>query len=299
MRALKCVAITTVSLCVGLFILLVIILIPVSIKVIEQDEYGIRYDNYSKEIYPTIYEQGRYLFNIFDNVIIYKRNFIRIEQLDENRLPCLSKDGLPIDIDFTTQYQFKKSELTKVMLEYGTSEQVDILYRSIARSSIRDACGNYSAENFFFERGKIETSALEFMKEDFKDTESHVNIGFLQLTNTKLPQGFIDVIQEKQLATQDVDKALNERTEILIKADTDLKTAEQEANIILINAQANATSVLNNANKTAQIIETKWNQRAIAFLNIKNSLGLTEAEFVRNYLKSYVLQSSHTPTVGL
>jgi len=299
MRGRTICAIASISIPICLAVLLVVILIPIGVRVIEQDEYGIRYDNYTKHIYPDIYTQGRYLFNIWDNVVLFKRNYIRIEQTDAYNLPCLSRDGLEIDIDFTSQYQYNEKELIKVMLEYGTSKNAHELYLSISRNSIRNACGNFSAERFFFERGTIESSSLHFIKQDFSDADTHVTIGFLQLTNIKLPDGFVQAIQEKQLAIQDVDKALNERTETLIKAETELKSAEQQANIILINANAEATSIINTANKTSQIIETKWKERALAFASIKNSLGMNETEFVRTYLKSYVLQSVINPTIGL
>lgn len=280
-------------------VVLLCVLMPLSVKKVEHDEYAIRYNKYTKKIDSKVYEQGRHVLDPGDKLFKFPRKFVPIDQTGGNAIICITRDGLDVVLDLTTQYQFPKENLHKVLAMYGEAEAAHTFLVTVTRDSIRDTCGNYTAESFFFQRGDIEAAMLLNLRGDFSVAETYANVGFLQLKNVNLPDRFEDAIKAKQLAIQDSEKALNERAQKLIEVDTLLKQEKENATIRVIQANANADGINLKAQEDASIILTLWQDRGDAFSSIKSGLGVNATEFVDGYLESFVLQSVVSPVVNL
>ena len=69
--------------CFGL--LLMVILIPVSIKNVAQDEYAIRYDNLKNQVFTDVYTEGKYVCTPQTKMFVYPKT---VQKLYDN-LYCI------------------------------------------------------------------------------------------------------------------------------------------------------------------------------------------------------------------
>ena len=89
-------------------ILLTVILIPLSIFDVEQEEYALKYDGLTKNLDNKVYDEGKYLFTPETELFIYNKIVVTIELKD---LVCLASDGVQITMNIDYQYQLIRDEL--------------------------------------------------------------------------------------------------------------------------------------------------------------------------------------------
>jgi regulator of protease activity HflC (stomatin/prohibitin superfamily) len=70
-------------------------------------------------------------------------------------------------------------------------------------------CGRYTAEDFFLARGEIQSAMLNQTAEDLAQSDAHVTIGSVQISNIDLPDDFVSAINRKQLAIQESERYLS------------------------------------------------------------------------------------------
>ena len=96
--------------CIG--VLLTVILIPVSLKSVEYNEYAIRYDDLTKTIYPDLYLEGKYVFT--PETKLFK--FSSLVQKMSIELSCLTSNGVNVELYVDIQYQMAKSQVNIISL---------------------------------------------------------------------------------------------------------------------------------------------------------------------------------------
>lgn len=119
----------------GIGILLMIILLPLSIKKVSHDEYGIRYDGLTKKVHDDVYDEGKHLCTPQTQMYTYDRT---IQKLELN-MSCLSSNGIEIEIEVDIQYQIPKSQVYTIFDEFGEFENLKQYLMVIADDSVRFA----------------------------------------------------------------------------------------------------------------------------------------------------------------
>eukprot|EP01083_Nonionella_stella_P200974 735512_1 len=104
--------------CIG--VLLTIILIPVSLKSVEHDEYAIRYDDLSKKLYPDVYLEGKYLFTPQTKMFKYSG----LVQKMSIELPCLTSNGIAVQLYVDIQYQIQKNQVFNAFTAFGEESNI-------------------------------------------------------------------------------------------------------------------------------------------------------------------------------
>lgn len=300
-------------------VLLTIILIPVSIRDIDHEEYGIRYEGLTKTVSSNIYEAGKYVFEPQTKIFKYSKVQGTVGFQSENLLECLSKDGIIIYASIVYQYQLRKSELFNIFWEFGTEDRLLNLFRSISKDTIRNVIAKYEAIEFYSKRSEIELDIKDQLTSDFITSKTHGDITFLQLENYEFPNVLSDAIKDKQWGEQDLDTAINEREGALTNAETNLLLAVVEAEKRNIQASTESQKINLDANAAVEVILNKaiaesnvivlsgeaiaistqelWEKRFIYYQTIRDSMGMTNEEFVNDYLYALVLNHAHNPII--
>jgi len=302
--------------CIG--VLLVVILIPLSIKDVNHEEYALRYEGLTKELDTTlVYEEGKYLFEPQTELFKYNKIVGTVAFRGDSLLECLSKDGIIIYANVVFQYQLRKSELFDIFWEFGEESSLKQLFVSVAKDSVRNVIAKYEAIQFYGERSTIESEIGTQLTQDFITSGTHADITFLQLENYDFPDELSNAIFDKQRGEQDLDTANNEREGALTGAETALLLAEVEAEQRNIQAVAEGQKVILEAEASVEVISSKataeatviliageaeatstqevWEKRKVLFYTIKDTMGMTNDEFVNDYLYSMVLNNAKNP----
>ena len=234
--------------CFGL--LLLIILIPVSIKNVQYNEYAIRYDDLTNQIHTDVYEEGKYVCTPQTTMFVYP-NTIQKLSLD---FDCLSNDGIEMFVEVDIQYQISIDEVFPIFAEFGENKNLVSYLKLVAADSIRDSCGQYMAQDFYLVRSDIQTTMESDMIKTAREAKSHINITTLVMSNFEFPDTLSDAIKEKRASENDIEIAENERDGAITEAETSLLTSEIDAQKLAIEAQAEVSSLLAEANAKATSI---------------------------------------------
>jgi len=283
---------------------LFIVLMSLSFEVLNYDEYGIKYHNVTKELTTDqVYGQGRHYVQPGEDFFRFKSTFVIItfqtgapgaDHTDETSIDCLTADGLPVLVDATVQYQLVKGSLVDLLFAFG--EGADDIIISQARSAIRLACGNTTAEEMYTNRQGIQTKMLDKVQQDLSTL--FVDVSFLELINVELPTDYNSAVANKESSRAQVDVALNQRTQVLINTTTQLLTAEEDAKILQIQAQATADSTISAAQADARSIENDLNVKALVYGDVMRTFGFTPDELI-NYISVEQFVALEDLVVGL
>lgn len=229
----------------------------------------------------------------------YNRIVVTTDFTGDNRIGCLTFDGIQVALDVTFQYQIIKKDLLTIFYEYGMEIHLQDFLKVTARDSIRDTCATKTAQNFYEERGGIEQAMTAALINDVALARAHVVVRLFQLKNVDLPIELKTAIEEKQRSEQDIDNALNERAGALINAQTKLETAKVEAATVIIVAEAEATAVLTEAQESSTAITKVFSNRGSVYKFIMTETNMTGTTFVNDYLYGVIVGGSKKPILAM
>lgn len=270
--------------------ILLVALLALSIKNVDENEMAIPYDKVSRSI-GDVLEAGKHVLSPSTKLFKYDRKFIT-NNID---VECITKDGLFITLKVTQQYQFKKEELTDVLFEFGEQKTFDNYIDTIAQDTIRDVCALFKGEEYFSKRNDVEAKMILDITTAMTSANTHVIPGFVQLRNIALPVELLNIIKNKQIALEEKDVANNERLQQLIQKDTERREVQLDAQIKLIAVNATANGIVINAKEKATARLIQWAERANAFLIDLEALNINPTVYVDNYLFPRLRANTLTP----
>ena len=284
----------TIPILTGLTLLILVIILGLSIKKVEFDQYAVVKNKYTIKIYPDVLGEGRVFLYPGDVIYIFPRLLQTIEMTNDEKLFCRTSEGLEMTLDITFQYQLEKEKLLDTFLSWNDASGHSQFIRSLTRDTIKDVCGEFSGEDFFNRRGDIASRMLEDLQFIFSNTTSNSNSKaiLIQLRNVMHPPEYEQANQDTEEVSQERGRALSEREQQITDATTELRKAEANANIRLTEARGIADATVAEARERAQADFVKWQQRGKAFASVKTQLGsdLTNDEFIKTYLKYYAVR---------
>lgn len=284
-----------VSILVGIPILLIIVLIPLSLHKLNYDEIGIEYNKLSKKIHgDNVLEEGRHLLSPTSKIFKYTRTLQTIDLTGINSLECLTNEGLRMELGVETQFQIVKENLSNILEEYGEQDNYIPYLESITKDAIRDVCANYSGEDFFFNRGTIDLALSTTLVQEFSDSNAYATNELVQLTSVVHPEEYDQVSRSREAVGQENDRLLRQREQRITEAETTLLSALVDAEIKIINANATRDSIIAEAEALYESEVNKWTARTDALAAIKAGIpGISNMEFINEYVKYYVLSGNN------
>lgn len=261
---------------------------------VTQYEYIVPYDTYKMQFYG-IKEQGRYTTGVGVDFYSFQRT---LQDLDMTQVTCQTHDKIQLNLEVKIQIRMERDTLISVVLkQFGGRDSHHNFLKRVAESSLISTCLDYEAEQYYTDRAGVDTAMFKELQRAINDNDFGATVEYFQLNGITLPPELAEVITEKQNIAQEVITATNDRENQLIQARTNYLEAEQEAKVIVIKANNTATVLRNKADTQALILQTEWTNRGIAYQEVKESLDLTEEQFL-GYLDAEVMRQVKSSVVN-
>lgn len=204
-----------------------------------------------------------------------------------------SNDKQTMDIQMTVQYQIKKDMAKEIVIHYGTLEMLESRIQSVAIERTKAIMSAYTADSLIEQRSAISAAVADAVELALGESY-YIDITNIALTNIDFSDAYEQAVEQKMIATQEVEKAKADAQKAEETAKGALKVAEQEALAKIAAAEADAKAKELAAQAEANAI-------AIKSLEVARMLGLTttidgvemikpditeaEAKLISDYLK--------------
>ena len=185
-------------------------------------------------------------------------------------VPCLTKDGLRVDVDITIRWSVSASGVVDLFRQFPAMDWKDRAIIPIIREAIRNLIVDFTAIETIEKRGVVSAKMEEALTEAFSresSLASAVVIDAVNLRRISLPDNFVNAIESKLASEQLSIAAEFNKTRILVLANA---TAMSQ----IIKAEGVAQSRVIIANATREAID------AIA----ANEPGLNSTQLTNLYL---------------
>jgi regulator of protease activity HflC (stomatin/prohibitin superfamily) len=184
-------------------------------------------------------------------------------------VPCLTKDGLGVEVDITVRWRLAASKVLDLYRNYPGLDWKERVIIPAIREAIRDVIVRFTAIETIEKRATIAAQLFSVLEESLKAEKTvhgAIILDSLDLREIALPAKFVEAIEEKLAAEQ-----------LMI-------AAEYRAAQILIMAQAEADAAIIKAEAAAQIILIKAEATAEAIQRIAEETNMTAAEIAQLYM---------------
>ena len=252
------------------------IILAVSLKRVQNLEYGVQYDIHAKQLDDAAKSGGLFIGPPGFRFIKFPSTFISAEFNDRT---CVSQDGLRVEFTVTFQYRIMEQDVPKAIKLYRNFNGWAKVVEAAGLSAMHNTCSQYVISEFQNRRAEIQDAFLENLK--FKLEGDEVFQGVLakavsaQLRGFVLPPAYLKAISNKQEAEEDIALARAQRLQETTKATTELLAAEKEAIRILETATNEASIVLKEAQLKANAILYSYEKEKDAIVAAKNDLELS------------------------
>lgn len=273
-------------------VIIIITLLALSLPKVDEGQQAIRYDDVSNTLHSDILNPGIHVVQPDTKLITYPTRF------EDNNIEmiCRTKDGIEIQLSITFQYNFVPSKLVESFLVLGDRSKNDEYMNYYSKAAIYETCSRHDAVNFTESRGLIEFDMSQAITNVMNVTNTQM--GQFQLRNFVYPEEFQNAVNSKQQTRQQIEVVTRQRNSTITAAQTQLIRSEQQVEIQINNANAQAERLLREADLASQTILAQWNQTILASDAEMTNLDLTFEEYV-NYLNQLLIGSAHTGIVHI
>ena len=275
----KC-ALVTFGIIFGVIgVILMIVLLSISWRVIEENEMGLLFNVASRHFdREQIYEAGRHYVNVGNYFVKFPKTS---QILEVDGMEARTSDGLALVVDISFNYRIVQDveTLLRIYERYGADqEEYSKILRKMASNIVRDACSMFESYAFFQNRDGIVQSINAVFKTDLEP------MGFIidsfQLLDFNFPPEFTASIEETQVAYQEITKVLYEGQAATVEAETLMAVAEKECEGILLNAKGTANATLSEKKQAADALKESLATEADAYLQLMQKLGIDAEQLV-------------------
>lgn len=202
----------------------------------------------------TLYGEGTHYVGTLTDV---HEMSIRLQNLEEEDIPCRSRDNVSIKVDVTVSYTLTRSEAANVYKRLG-DDYATVLLLPAVRSAVRDAVAEHEALTVAQGRSELETRTLSNIRASVLATlhsqglaDNAIRLNTAQLRNVELPETL----------TQSIESIQQQRNQGLEREQA-LHTAQQEAERLRIEAQGRNQVEILNAQREATVRQIRGDSEA-------------------------------------
>jgi regulator of protease activity HflC (stomatin/prohibitin superfamily) len=292
MPSVGCVA--TFTTCAVLVAVLMITLLAVSIKQVNEGTVAVVYLDLSEKFSGEPITPGFHTLPPDNKLYVFETRF----QSRDVSGQCRSRDGIHIQIQTTFQFNFAVDSLIKSMTTYGTKDKTVSHMHRQAHAAVNKACSYFDAVDFTRERALIELNMSRTIELAMSNSSAFVNVGAFQFRNFEYPRNFQDAVNSKQRTSQQKDVVTSQRPGIIILATTHLRQAQEAVQILINDANAQANTLIDSAKIAANAVLASWNQTIVQLQLEMNNLGMNFSTFV-DYKMDTLLRNANHPIINL
>lgn len=135
-------------------VLLLVILLPLSLKRLDSTEYGLQYNVRKKDLNQEVFNGGLHGGPPGYRFVKFPSTFIS-QDLDGT---CVSQDGLRVEYQVTFQYLMPQEWISPAVRKYRDYDGWVRVVVSAATSAVQHTCSEFVISNFQNQRGVIQTT---------------------------------------------------------------------------------------------------------------------------------------------
>lgn len=261
--------------CAGL--LVIVAIIATGFASLDPTQMALTYNWVTKKISPTVrVDPGLGWIGPWNELIKYPKTIQTINYDNSHRdlLDGRTKDGLPLVLGLSFQFQLVPDELFKLYMEYE-AEYGDYLamYKLMGIHILTEMATNYTAYQFFNDKQKIALEMMFNMNKYFTK-HLHATVESLQINEDDLPGPFTDMILRSATMKQNISKTQKTLGAKIIQMQTAVKIAEAQANVTIQQAIGQSSAIQQNGKADASVITSFVSSELEAYKKIKENLGL-------------------------
>lgn len=266
-------------------LLLLIVLLPLSIKKVSDDEYALNYRKVPRRIDGGILGEGRHTLQP-DSKLITVPSKAQIQRFDSH---CLTKDGVYVYVNVRVPTLVIKNNVFDIFYEFDDYDNLEAYINLVVYDAVLDACSNVTAVEFR-DRGYTEGIIITEVGQSLIISMTYVTSeGTSTLDNYRYPSLLESALNKEQSTKEQIQIELNQREEKIISANTELQKALIKKQQTINSATKEAEGVLFEAEELARAEEAQWNKTRDAYLASEENFragneNFTFGDYVRQYL---------------
>jgi regulator of protease activity HflC (stomatin/prohibitin superfamily) len=237
----------------------------------------LKYNWFAKTTNPeVIVDPGMVWVGPWTALLKYPKTIQTISYDNSHRdlLDGRTKDGLPLVLGLSFQYQLMPDQLFSLYMEYEQryGAYVD-MYKLMGIHILTEMATNYTAYQFFNDKQRIALEMMFNMDKYFRD-HLHASVESLQINEDDLPGPFTDMILMAATMKQNISKTQKTLGAKVVKMETAVKVAEAQANVTIQNAIGQSSAIMQNGQADATVISAYVQSELVSYSLIKEKLGL-------------------------
>lgn len=158
----------------------------------------------------------------------------------ELKLSSTSKDQQIVDVSVAFNYKVNAEMVNKIYQEIGM-DYVFKFINPVLEDRIKSVMANFKAEELIQNRNEVSVKVLEDVREKLRD--NYIIAEKINILNIKFSDSYNQAIEQKVVAEQQEQKAINDLERIKIEAEQMITQAKAEADANLLKAEAEAKSI--------------------------------------------------------
>lgn len=178
--------------------------------------------------------EGLYFYNPFTTSI---REYSVRQEKWSDKTAVFTKDTQRVEVQFSVVYSADPNKVTSIYKNVGKLSMLEEkIIKPIVLGSLKDSIGQVIADELVSKRESVTRDAMREVKENLESQS--VIITDLQFTDLDFDDKYEAAVEEKVVAIQLAQKAVNDTTTIKEKAKQTVLTAQAEAESMKIKSQA-------------------------------------------------------------
>lgn len=205
-------------------------------EVVDTGRRGIRVELGKVEGEPLA--EGLYWYNPFTSSIV---EYSVQQETWKDKTSVFTKDTQRVEIEFAVTYSADPAFVGELYRTFGYERDLtEKVIKPVVTASIKDSIGQVIADELVSKREQVTKESLREVSENLR--VRHVLVSDLQFTNLDFDDAYEKAVEQKVVATQEAQRAVNETVKIKEQAKQTVATAEAEATAMKIKTAALAQS---------------------------------------------------------
>eukprot|EP00448_Togula_jolla_P001418 CAMPEP_0170597848 /NCGR_PEP_ID=MMETSP0224-20130122/15923_1 /TAXON_ID=285029 /ORGANISM="Togula jolla, Strain CCCM 725" /LENGTH=283 /DNA_ID=CAMNT_0010922341 /DNA_START=87 /DNA_END=938 /DNA_ORIENTATION=+ len=242
---------------------------------------ALRYNKVLNTIDPVVLDTpGLKFVGPFSTLIRYPKTLQTLAYNSDDRdlLDGRTRDGLPLILGVTFQYQLQARNLYKLYTSY--EQQVGSytnLFRLVGIHIVTEAATNYTAYEFFSEKQRIASKMQAKLDEYFK-TNLFADVSSLQINEDDLPEAFDSTIKLAATTKQKRIQMEQQKEAKKVEFQTAINVAGAQANVTIQNAMGEVHQIYAQGRADAAIISTYVDAEIGAYGAVRDAMNSSPGE---------------------
>ena len=154
-----------------------------------------------------------------------------------NPITALTKDGQKVNVEVTVQYIINTTDASKLYEEIGMDYKSKVVTAGI-RSIVREVITGFDSTELFNNesRKKAQEQMRAQLEKNYK--ENYIELKNVLIRDVKFSDKYLDAIEEKKVAEQQIQKAEFERKEAEVRNEITVLNAKAEAESMKLKGEA-------------------------------------------------------------